>query len=339
MANETITEIPVKDIKPNLSQPRETFDKEKIKELSESILSNGQINPIIVRKVKDGYEIVAGERRWQAHKVAGLKTIKAIVKEYENEGQIAIESLIENVHREDLNEDEKYKALKGIMELEKIPNLRQLSKRTKMSLTTIESLFRVMETREGLTGQLKDVSSAVITETINLPIEDRKKVIKYAHEKDLGGRAVRELTKKVRNIDNEEVKKALFSDEINIEQAEKISKLKEPKQREQAIKEHKAIKTIDDRIEKSIKIAEKHKSDKSNYIQVVKVNKWIKSFRYSVTDSAKQLAKTFKILGDCVKFIALADDNQKRELEQQLDRFSELLERGEQLSEQIKEKL
>ena len=112
-----LKEINVSDILANFYQPRTKFDKEGIQELAESILSNGLINPITVKEYKNGkYMIVSGERRWRAHKVAGLKTIPCFVKEYKNDGQFMIESLIENIHREDLSSMEKAKFIKAIWE-------------------------------------------------------------------------------------------------------------------------------------------------------------------------------------------------------------------------------
>jgi len=102
--------IKVDNILANFYQPRVKFDKDKIQELAESILSNGLINPITVREWKGGrYMIVSGERRWRAHKVANIKEIPAFVKTYSNDGQFMVDSLIENIHREDLSPTEKGK--------------------------------------------------------------------------------------------------------------------------------------------------------------------------------------------------------------------------------------
>jgi len=112
---QTLQEIPIEKVLANFYQPRTKFDKEKGKELAESILSNGLINPITVRTWKGGrYMIVAGERRWRAHKIAKLKTITAFVKDYKSQGQFMVESLIENLHREDLTDWEEWKFIKQI---------------------------------------------------------------------------------------------------------------------------------------------------------------------------------------------------------------------------------
>jgi len=102
--------IPVKKISPSPFQPRESFDKESLKELADSIREFSLLHPIIVRPTGNGtYQIVAGERRWRAAQFAGLKEIPAIVKEVDEQQQ-KIESLIENVHRDDLSIIEKGRA-------------------------------------------------------------------------------------------------------------------------------------------------------------------------------------------------------------------------------------
>lgn len=100
--NGEIKNIKLNDIKPNANQPRKTFDKEKLQELANSIEENGLIQPVILRGVDKGYEIVAGERRWRAARLVGLKEIPAIVRELD-EQELALFAIIENMQREDLN--------------------------------------------------------------------------------------------------------------------------------------------------------------------------------------------------------------------------------------------
>lgn len=109
------TEIPIDKIYPNPNQPRKVFDKESLHELSSSIKTHGLIQPIIVNKTEEGYMIIAGERRYRACKLAGLKTISCIVKKY-TPRQIAEISIIENLQREDLNPVEMAKGIKKLMD-------------------------------------------------------------------------------------------------------------------------------------------------------------------------------------------------------------------------------
>ena len=97
-----ISYIDINDIKPNKNQPRKAFDEEKLDELAVSIKEHGLIQPVILRKVKKGFEIVAGERRWRACRKAGLKEIPCIVKDLTDE-ENALLAIIENMQREDLN--------------------------------------------------------------------------------------------------------------------------------------------------------------------------------------------------------------------------------------------
>lgn len=94
--------IDLNDIKPNSAQPRKHFDEEKLAELAASIKENGVIQPLIVRQSTVGYELVAGERRWRASRIAGLKKVPAIIRNFD-EKQNAIVAIIENMQREDLD--------------------------------------------------------------------------------------------------------------------------------------------------------------------------------------------------------------------------------------------
>lgn len=97
-----VVEIPIKELRPNPYQPRKTFNEEGIRELSESIQEHGVIQPIIVRSVLRGYEIIAGERRWRASQLSGKETIPAVIRNFTDQQVMEI-ALIENLQREDLN--------------------------------------------------------------------------------------------------------------------------------------------------------------------------------------------------------------------------------------------
>lgn len=113
--NEVIQNLKVSEIEPNRDQPRRIFEEEALNELSESIKRYGVIQPIIVSKKDDYYQIVAGERRWRASKRAGLTEIPAIIRENDEQRNREI-ALIENIQREDLNPIEKARGIKLLME-------------------------------------------------------------------------------------------------------------------------------------------------------------------------------------------------------------------------------
>ena len=110
-----VQKIDINKIYTNPNQPRKNFDKESLNELAESIRVHGLIQPIIVNQMTDGYMIIAGERRFRASKICGLKEIDAIVKNYSNK-QVAEIAIIENLQREDLNPVEIAKGIKQLME-------------------------------------------------------------------------------------------------------------------------------------------------------------------------------------------------------------------------------
>ena len=102
--------IDINDIKPNENQPRKYFDEEKINELSASIMEHGIIQPLVVRKRSNGYEIVAGERRWRAARGAQMKEVPCLIREFTDEENMLI-AIIENMQREDLNPIEEAEGL------------------------------------------------------------------------------------------------------------------------------------------------------------------------------------------------------------------------------------
>ncbi len=112
---ENIVNLKLIDVEPNKNQPRIRFDDEKIEELSNSIKEYGVIQPIIVTKKDNYYQIVAGERRWRASKKAGLTEIPAIIRNYSEQKNNEV-ALIENIQREDLNPIEKARALREIID-------------------------------------------------------------------------------------------------------------------------------------------------------------------------------------------------------------------------------
>ena len=113
--SDSIVELPLSELRANPYQPRKNFDEEALKELSDSIKEHGVFQPIIVKKSIKGYEIIAGERRFRASKMAGLTTIPAIIKDFSDNEMMQI-ALLENLQRENLTAIEEAKAYKNIIE-------------------------------------------------------------------------------------------------------------------------------------------------------------------------------------------------------------------------------
>ena len=133
----------IEEIVPNRSQPRKHFDESKLQELTESIKEKGILEPLIVRRVDQGYELIVGERRWRAAQKAGLKEVPVLVKEVE--GREALElSLIENLQREDLNPVEGAEAFKRLTEEFNISQ-GDLAARLGKDRTTITNALRLLK--------------------------------------------------------------------------------------------------------------------------------------------------------------------------------------------------
>ena len=142
----------IEEIIPNRSQPRKHFDESKLQELAESIKEKGILEPLIVRKNDQGYELIVGERRWRAAQKAGLKEVPVVVKEAEGREALEI-SLIENLQREDLNPIEAAEAFKHLIEEFKISQ-EDLSKRIGKDRTTIANTLRLLKLPIEIRNQL-----------------------------------------------------------------------------------------------------------------------------------------------------------------------------------------
>ena len=148
------TLLPIHEIEPNKSQPRKSFDEASLNELANSIKQYGVIQPLIVQKRDKYYEIIAGERRWRASRLAGLKEVPVVIKDYMPQEIIEI-ALIENIQREDLNPiEEAYAYQRLIREF----NLKQdeLAERVSKSRVTITNSLRLLRLDERVQQMLID---------------------------------------------------------------------------------------------------------------------------------------------------------------------------------------
>lgn len=192
-----VREIELGLIKPNPYQPRTEFDKEKLEELATSIKEHGVIQPIIVRKQDDGYELVAGERRWRAAQKAGISKIPAIIKEY-SDGQMLEIALLENLQREDLNPIEEAQAYKKLMEDLGITQ-EKLSKRIGKSRSVIANSVRLLNLPEEIQQLLAEgkITTGHARALLSLDNQQTQKELALAIlEKDLTVRDIEKLVKK-----------------------------------------------------------------------------------------------------------------------------------------------
>lgn len=152
------TLVKITKVEPNRDQPRKNFDEDALQELADSIKQFGLLQPILVQDRKDYYEIIAGERRWRAAKLAGLKEVPVIIRNY-TEQEIVEISLIENIQREDLNPIEEAQAYKRLL--------------TEFNLKQDEVAERVSKSRAAVTNSIRllklseDVQQMVIDEMIS----------------------------------------------------------------------------------------------------------------------------------------------------------------------------
>ncbi len=189
--------IPVDKVIPNRFQPRREFNKEALQDLADSIKKKGVFQPILVSSLGDGsYELVAGERRLRASKLAGLKEIPAIIRDYSDEDRLEI-ALIENIQREDLNSMEVAHAYKEIMDRLKL-NQEQLAQTVSKSRTAVANTLRLLNLPDFVQ---KKVSEGAISEgharTV-LSLDNIDKMIEFTKHIVSEGLSVREAEKEVK---------------------------------------------------------------------------------------------------------------------------------------------
>ena len=178
--DEQIHELNVYDIEPNKEQPRRNFDEASLKKLADSISEVGVISPILVTKKDNGlYEIVAGERRWRASKIAGKKKIPAIIKKYDKK-EIMEVALIENLQREDLNPYEEalgYQSLKDNFDLTQ----EEIAKRVSKSRSTVANVLRILTLPDFVTAEIKkgNVTIGHAKALLSLETDEMKKILLY----------------------------------------------------------------------------------------------------------------------------------------------------------------
>ena len=135
-------QVPIADIQPNPLQPRTIFQAERLAELAQSIRENGIIQPLVVRQATVGYQLIAGERRWRAARMAGLETVPVVVQDFADERLMEI-TLIENIQREDLNPIEIAHAFERLAKEFQLSH-EQIAQRTGKDRTTITNMMRLL---------------------------------------------------------------------------------------------------------------------------------------------------------------------------------------------------
>ena len=171
-------EIPLNDIRSNPYQPRKTFDEEALNELADSIKEYGVVEPIIVKKSIKGYEIVAGERRTKAAKLAGLTSIPAIVKDFTDNEMQEI-ALLENIQREDLNPIEEAESINAIISARGLTQ-EEFAKKFGKSRSYITNLLGILKLPDEVKEMVKDKSISMSHARSLSKLDDQDKMIKIA---------------------------------------------------------------------------------------------------------------------------------------------------------------
>lgn len=185
-------------IKANPRQPRSVFQQDKLIELAESIEVNGILQPLLVRRHGDGYEIVAGERRWRAAKLAGLATVPAVIQDVADDNVLTL-ALIENIQRDDLNAIETAVAFDRLSRELNLTH-EEIGRRTGKDRTTITNFLRLLRLPEDLQGMLGDgrISMGHARAILGLPTEELQRNVA---EKIVGqGLSVRSTEKLVQSM-------------------------------------------------------------------------------------------------------------------------------------------
>lgn len=195
----------INDVEPNREQPRKKFEEDALLELSDSIKQFGIIQPLIVQKRKDYYEIIAGERRWRAAKMAGLKEVPVIVKEY-TEQEIVEISLIENIQRENLNPIEEAMAFKKLLQEF---NLKQdeVAERVSKSRTAVTNSMRLLKLDDRVQQMIVDDMISTGHARALLAIDEKEQQFELANRVFDEKLSVRETEKLVKDLKNPKIKK------------------------------------------------------------------------------------------------------------------------------------
>ena len=205
VSKDSILSININDIIPNENQPRVEFSEDGLNELSESIKIHGLIQPILLRQIKDGYEIIAGERRWRAAKLAGLQKIPSIIKDLGEEESAKV-ALIENIQRENLNPIEEAQAYKKLME-DFYLTQEELALQIGKSRSYIANSIRLLRLDNEIINKISEGRLSQGHGKALLGIKDQEAQVKMAEEILMNNLNVRETeemtkTKKIKSKNN-----------------------------------------------------------------------------------------------------------------------------------------
>ncbi len=232
--NETVVKIT--KVEPNRDQPRKNFDEDSLQELADSIKQFGLLQPILVQDRKDYYEIIAGERRWRAAKIAGLKEIPVIIRNYTDQEIVEI-ALIENIQREDLNPIEEAHAFKKLLEEFHLKQ-DEVAERVSKSRTAVTNSMRLLKLSDSVQQMIIDDMLSTGHARALIPIEDKELQLQLAQrifDEKLSVREVEKIVKVILNPEKGKDKKEETPQSIQYIYQDIENKLKERLSRKVAI--------------------------------------------------------------------------------------------------------
>jgi ParB family chromosome partitioning protein len=197
--------VNINKIEPNQNQPRKNFEQQGLQELADSIKQFGVIQPLVVQKKENYYEIIAGERRWRAAKIAGLKEVPVIVKEL-SANEILEISLIENIQRENLNPIEEARAYKALIEDFELKQ-EEIAEKVSKSRSAITNALRLLKLNEQVQEMLIRGQISMGHARALLSISDEQVQISIAQRVIEEGLSVRNIEKIVKELANTKEKK------------------------------------------------------------------------------------------------------------------------------------
>ena len=201
-----VTEIDIDEIRSNPYQPRKTFDTESLNELAKSIAEYGVVQPIIVKKSIKGYELIAGERRTKASKIAGLKKIPAIIKDFDDQEMMEI-ALIENIQREDLNPIDEASSISNIIKLRGYTQ-EEFANKFGKSRTYVTNMLGLLKLPDEVKKLVEKNSISMSHARVLSKMDDEEKVTSLAKKVVTDGLSVHELEKISQDVKIEKVGKA-----------------------------------------------------------------------------------------------------------------------------------
>ncbi len=221
LASTSAVKLKIMDIEPNRDQPRKIFDEDALAELADSIAKHGVIQPLLVRPMPDGsYQLVAGERRWRASRMAGLTEVPVVIKELSDDEAMAL-ALIENLQREDLNAIEEAQGIKALMDTLSLTQ-DEAAERVGKSRPAVANALRLLKLPDSVIALVSDGKLSPGHARALLGFKDEQDIIETADliiEKGLTVRDVEKLVKK-RNKESKAEKpaarRASYYDEVEL---------------------------------------------------------------------------------------------------------------------------